>query len=37
MGKSTGCYAAGNDDLDRWTDAVLDAPSLDAIFGPSKH
>src|SRR3954468_21978979 len=30
-------YAAGNDDLDQWTDAVLDAPSLDAIFGPSKH
>ena len=30
-------YAAGNDDLDQWTDAVLDAPNLDAIFGPSKH
>jgi hypothetical protein len=30
-------YAAGNDDLDQWTDAVLDAPSLNAIFGPSKH
>jgi predicted transposase YdaD len=30
-------YAAGNNDLDQWTDAVLDAPSLDAIFGPLKH
>ena len=29
--------AAGNDDLDQWADAVLDAPSLDAIFGLSKH
>jgi hypothetical protein len=28
---------AGGDDLDRWTDAVLDAPSLDAVFEPSKH
>jgi hypothetical protein len=30
-------HAAGNDDLDQWTDAVLDAPSLDAVFEPSKH
>jgi hypothetical protein len=28
---------AGSDDLDRWTDAVLDAPSLEALFEPSKH
>jgi hypothetical protein len=28
---------AGSDDLDRWTDAVLDAPSLEAVFEPSKH
>jgi hypothetical protein len=26
-----------NDDLDQWTDALLDAPSLDAVFEPSKH
>jgi hypothetical protein len=30
-------HAAGNDDLDQWTDAVLDAPSLEAVFEPSKH
>jgi predicted transposase YdaD len=30
-------HAAGNDDLDQWTDALLDAPSLDAVFEPSKH
>jgi hypothetical protein len=29
--------AAGSDDLERWTDAVLDAPSLEAVFEPSKH
>jgi hypothetical protein len=28
---------ARSDDLDRWTDAVLDAPSLEAVFEPSKH
>ncbi|GEO41456.1 hypothetical protein GGE65_005700 [Skermanella aerolata] len=28
---------AGSDDLDRWADAVLDAPSLDAVFETSKH
>lgn len=28
---------AGSDDLDRWTDAVLDAPSLEAVFEHSKH
>jgi hypothetical protein len=28
---------AGSDDLNRWTDAVLDAPSLEAVFEPSKH
>jgi predicted transposase YdaD len=30
-------HAAGIEDLDRWADAVLDAPSLDAVFEPSKH
>jgi hypothetical protein len=30
-------HAAGIEDLDRWTDAVLDAPSLDAVFDPSMH
>jgi len=30
-------HAAGIEDLDRWADAVLDAPSLDAVFDPSKH
>jgi hypothetical protein len=30
-------HAAGTNDLDQWTDAVLDAPSLDAVFEPSKH
>ncbi|HYI73237.1 MAG TPA: DUF4351 domain-containing protein [Skermanella sp.] len=28
---------AGSDDLDRSTDAVLDAPSQEAVFEPSKH
>jgi hypothetical protein len=28
---------AGSDDLDRWSDAVLDAPNLEAVFEPSKH
>jgi hypothetical protein len=30
-------HAAGIEDLDRWADAVLDAPSLDAVFEPPKH
>jgi hypothetical protein len=30
-------HAAGIEDLDRWADAVLDAPSLDAVFDPPKH
>ena len=30
-------HAAGIEDLDRWADAVLDAPSLDAVFNPPKH
>ena len=30
-------HAAGIEDLDRWANAVLDAPSLDAVFDPSKH
>ena len=30
-------HAAGSGDLDQWTDAVLDAPSLEAVFEPSKH
>lgn len=30
-------HAAGIEDLDQWTDAVLDAPSLDAVFESSKH
>jgi hypothetical protein len=30
-------HAAGIDDLDRWADAVLDAPSLDAVFEPPTH
>ena len=30
-------HAAGIEDLDRWADVVLDAPSLDAVFDPSKH
>jgi len=30
-------FAASSDELDSWTDAVLDAPSLEAIFDPSKH
>jgi hypothetical protein len=30
-------HAAAIEDLDRWADAVLDAPSLDAVFEPSKH
>jgi hypothetical protein len=30
-------HAAGIEDLDQWVDAVLDAPSLDAVFDPPKH
>jgi hypothetical protein len=30
-------FAASSDELDSWTDAVLDAPSLEAIFDPSRH
>jgi hypothetical protein len=30
-------HAAAIEDLDRWADAVLDAPSLDAVFEPPKH
>jgi hypothetical protein len=30
-------HTAGIEDLDQWADAVLDAPSLDAVFEPSKH
>jgi len=30
----TRLLAASPDDLDRWTDRVLDAPSLDAVFAP---
>ena len=29
--------AATPDDLDRWTDAILDAADLDKLFGASKH
>jgi hypothetical protein len=30
-------HAAGIKDLDRWANAVLDAPNLDVIFDPSMH